>query len=57
MRPEAGATGATMCGVEATRVEGSWSAVTPFERCSPCEEAIDADAIDLRPVRALEHGD
>jgi hypothetical protein len=45
-----------MCGVAATRVEGSWSAVTPFERCSPCEEAIDAEAIDLRTVRA-EHGD
>ena len=46
-----------MCGVAATRVEGSWSAVTPGERCSLCEEAIDPDAIDLRTVRALEHGD
>lgn len=56
MHPEAGATGLTMCGVGATRVEGSWSAVTQFERCSPCAEAIDPYAIDLRTVRA-EPGD
>lgn len=55
MHPATGLRGATMCGVAATRVEGSWSAITPFERCSACAEAIDPYAIDLRTARA-EHG-
>ena len=55
MHPEAGTTGATMCGIEATRVEGSWSAVAPLEKCEPCEKAVDG-VIDLRTVRSPELG-
>jgi hypothetical protein len=57
MHPATGLRGATMCGVEATTVRGSWSADTPLAKCVPCQNAIDRDVIDLRTVRALEHGD
>ncbi len=57
MRPATGMRGETMCGLEATRLERSWSTVTPLEKCSRCQDVIDHDVIDLRPVRALEPGD
>ncbi len=57
MHPAAGLRGATMCGIEATRVERSWSMVTRLEKCLPCQDAIDRDVIDLRPVPALGPGD
>ena len=48
MHPEAGPTGATLCGLEATRVERSWSSVTLPDRCARCQVVIDQDEIDLR---------
>ena len=57
MHPAAGPRGATMCGVEATRLERSWSTVTRLEKCLSCQDAIDKDVIDLRPLPALEPDD
>ncbi len=57
MHSATGLRGPTMCGVEATRVRGSWSADTPLEKCGLCQNAIDQDVIDLRTVSALESGE
>ena len=57
MHPATGLRGPTMCGIDATRVKGSWSAETALEKCASCQMAIDQDVIDLREVRTLEHGD